>query len=490
MSIRPETLDWWFKTNKNVMLIGRHGVGKTAMIKACFERHGLKHNETYLYFSASTLDPWVDLIGCPKEVKDEEGKIYLDIVRPKNLYQGKIVAIFFDEFNRSPKKVRNAVMELLQFKSINGFKFPDLKCVWTAVNPEKDELYDVEKIDPAQQDRFQIIKEIPYACDRDFFLSKFGEDITSASIEWWDDLPDAEKNLVSPRRLEYALDEFVLGGNLRDILPVSCNVTKLLQSLKTGSVQKKLENLFNDKNISESKLFLSNENNTNVAFPHIMVDEKYMSFFLPLFHKEKLVSYMTMYDKVFDHIAKEFETNVLYENILRESLIGQNNILRAKIQKVFAKKHKEKIGMTEKKELVASPSVQTMFSPTAVRSKDGVFDLLTKLHLTDFRVIEKKIESITILQTELPNDLSKEEAESALVFCGKIVESSSKNTLSSTSLSSVFNIINFLIDKLVPSYYSDLNEFWLHPKRKILAKRLTELALLDKISFYKEKEAI
>lgn len=126
MSIRPETLDWWFNTNKNVMLIGRHGVGKTAMIKSCFERHGLKHNETYLYFSASTLDPWVDLIGCPKEVKDEDGRVYLDIVRPKNLYQGKIVAIFFDEFNRSPKKVRNAVMELLQFKSINGFKFPEI----------------------------------------------------------------------------------------------------------------------------------------------------------------------------------------------------------------------------------------------------------------------------------------------------------------------------------------------------------------------------
>jgi len=162
--------------------------------------------------------------------------------------------IFFDEFNRSPKKVRNAVMELLQFKSINGFKFPDLKCVWTAVNPEKDDLYDVEKIDPAQQDRFQIVKEIPYACDRDFFISKFGEDVTSASLEWWDDLPETEKNLVSPRRLEYALDEFVLGGNLRDILPASCNVTKLLQSLKTGSVQKKLESLHRDQNVSRIQI--------------------------------------------------------------------------------------------------------------------------------------------------------------------------------------------------------------------------------------------
>ncbi len=491
MSIRPETLDWWFNTNKNVMLIGRHGVGKTAMIKSCFERHGLKHNETYLYFSASTLDPWVDLIGCPKEVKDEDGRVYLDIVRPKSLYQGKIVAIFFDEFNRSPKKVRNAVMELLQFKSINGFKFPDLKCVWTAVNPEKDDLYDVEKIDPAQQDRFQIVKEIPYACDRDFFISKFGEDVTSASLEWWDDLPETEKNLVSPRRLEYALDEFVLGGNLRDILPASCNVTKLLQSLKTGSVQKKLESLHRDQNVSESKLFLANENNTNAAFPHIIAEEKYMSFFLPLFHKEKLVSSMSVFDKIFDHIANEYENNPIYETILREGLTGPNHVIRAKIQKVFAKKYKQQFKSISPVATAETTAEFTTFIPVAQRSKDGTFDLLTKLHLTDYRVIDKKIESLAILQSELPKDLSKEEAESVLVFCSKVIESSSKNTLSNTSLFSVFGMINFLIDKLVPSSsYSNLNEFWLHPKQKVLAKKLTELALLEKVRYYKEKEAV
>jgi len=117
--------------------------------------------------------------------------------------------------------------------------------------------------------------------------------------------------------------------------------------------------------------------------------------------------------------------------------------------------------------------------------------LLTKLHLTDYRVIDKKIESLAILQSELPKDLSKEEAESVLVFCSKVIESSSKNTLSNTSLSSVFGMINFLIDKLVPSSsYSNLNEFWLHPKQKVLAKKLTELALLEKVCYYKEKEAV
>ena len=43
-----------------------------------------------------------------------------------------------DEFSRAHKKVRNAVMELIQFKSINGRKFKNLKIVWAAINPDDD----------------------------------------------------------------------------------------------------------------------------------------------------------------------------------------------------------------------------------------------------------------------------------------------------------------------------------------------------------------
>ena len=155
-TVRDEKLDFWLEHEQNVLFVGKHGVGKTAMIKSCFERHDLVLGETFLYFSASTLDPWVDLVGVPKEritdkvpeafsiIKElaaidlemayewveknwhlgsdackkvvshaldrQDGLTYLDLVRPKAFAQAKVEALFFDEFNRSPKKVRNAVM--------------------------------------------------------------------------------------------------------------------------------------------------------------------------------------------------------------------------------------------------------------------------------------------------------------------------------------------------------------------------------------------
>jgi len=49
-------LDNWIKYNQNVLMIGKHGVGKTALIKKAFERNGLK----WRYFSAATMDPWTE----------------------------------------------------------------------------------------------------------------------------------------------------------------------------------------------------------------------------------------------------------------------------------------------------------------------------------------------------------------------------------------------------------------------------------------------
>ena len=77
--LKDEKLDFWIKNNVNVLMTGRHGVGKTAVILQAFERAHLR----YKYFSAATLDPWVDLVGVPKEVKNEDGTSYLDLVRPK-----------------------------------------------------------------------------------------------------------------------------------------------------------------------------------------------------------------------------------------------------------------------------------------------------------------------------------------------------------------------------------------------------------------------
>src|SRR5579862_8258869 len=113
----------------NVMLKGHAGVGKTEVIKHVFR--DLK----WKYFSASTMDPWVDLIGVPRTHVDKQLGDVLDLVRPRFVVENQIEAIFLDELNRAPEKVLNALMELIQFRSINGFKFTNLKMIWIAINP-------------------------------------------------------------------------------------------------------------------------------------------------------------------------------------------------------------------------------------------------------------------------------------------------------------------------------------------------------------------
>ena len=148
MELQDEKLDFWLQSNLNVLLIGAAGVGKTARVKQTFKRNKIR----FKYFSAATMDPFVDFVGVPKVCKDDQGE-YLEYILPKDIRDGLIEAIFLDEFNRSHKKVRNAVMELIQFKTINGRPFPRLRVVWAAINPEEsEEEYQVEPLDKAQKE--------------------------------------------------------------------------------------------------------------------------------------------------------------------------------------------------------------------------------------------------------------------------------------------------------------------------------------------------
>jgi len=280
-------LTQYFKLGKNVLLEGKHGTGKTSLVTEVFD----KNCKNWLYFSGSTLDPWVDFIGVPKEVK--RGNEYvLSFVLPEKMSDESVEAIFIDEYNRSHKKVRNGTMELIQFKSINGRKFPNLKVVWAAINPndDDDEIYDVETLDGAQTDRFQIQIKVPFIPDYEYFVKKFGIDYTKSAIEWWNGIPDKAKKMVSPRRLDYALEIFREGGDVFDVLPLETNPTKLLATLKVGSLEDKLKSLFKAKNADKAKTFFEQENNFQAALPIIKRNDEYLKFFLPTIDNERISS--------------------------------------------------------------------------------------------------------------------------------------------------------------------------------------------------------
>jgi len=323
----------WIHNKQNVLFIGKHGIGKTSLVKQAFDDAKLN----WLYFSASTMDPWCDFIGVPKETTESyKGKdiSYLKLVRPKAFATGEVEALFFDELNRSHKKVRNAVMELIQFKSINGEKFPNLKVVWAAINPFEEEVYDVERLDPSHLDRFQVHYRLPYKPDLDYFSSKYGDKFAKSAIEWWNELNEEEKEKISPRRLDYALDTFNFKGDLRDVLPVTSNVSKLIGALTHGPLIAIIEELMKTKNKVEAKSFISNENNYASAIKYIIESDTMMKFFMPLLSREKIASVILENDSVINFVLKNIKEEEVFMDLCNDIIkANQNQALVKKIRK-------------------------------------------------------------------------------------------------------------------------------------------------------------
>lgn len=248
-----KALKHYLSLNYNVLFIGLHGVGKTAIVKEVFESMGYR----WRYYSCPTLDPWVDLVGIPRVVGDGDNA-HIKLVKPLFIQNDECDALFLDEFNRAPDKVINAVMELIQFKTINGHPLNNLKVIWAAINPEDDDdTYAVNHLDPAQVDRFQVHIKVPYKPDKEYFLGKY-PGVGQTFLDWWDHLPNDIKRKVSPRRLDYAAAAFLNKCRLEDLLPVEANVKALRDSLQTLPFQSQLMSITS---LDEAIAFLKNVNN-------------------------------------------------------------------------------------------------------------------------------------------------------------------------------------------------------------------------------------
>jgi hypothetical protein len=211
-----KVLSCCLQTGKNVLLMGGHGTGKTSLIQRVAENHGLRMGDTFVYLSGATLDPWVDFVGVPRP----DGE-YLKFYRPKYMDPDRVELLVIDEINRSHQKVRNACMEMAQFKTVNGVHFPRLRAVWACGNPADPEsgYTDVETLDVALADRFHFIIRLPSDPDPSHFRKIFGSELGSAAVEWWESISPESKKKVSPRRLEYAVHAFGMGVVAQLALP-------------------------------------------------------------------------------------------------------------------------------------------------------------------------------------------------------------------------------------------------------------------------------
>jgi len=299
--LTDENIDFWIKNNLNVIVKGKHGTGKTSRIMEGFKRHGLKAK----YFSCSTMDVYTDFIGIPKErVDPNTGNSYLDLVRPKEFADDDVECIFMDEYNRCPSpKVQNATMELIQFKSINGHKFKNLRFVWAAVNPggEGSE-YAVNDLDPAHLDRFHVHIDVPYAPDAAYFTKKFGEEKAEIAIRWWKKLDEKFQNLLSPRRLDIALDMYMINGDVSHVVDHRIDVSSLIQELSVGSNMTRLNDLIRSKDeLGLSKAF--NEEDFASSVQDAVVNNNELRVHcLKHFSQERLMSSMSAHKHIAKHV--------------------------------------------------------------------------------------------------------------------------------------------------------------------------------------------
>lgn len=226
----------------NVLLQGAHGIGKTTVPLALFKQHNINH----AYFNCPVLDIHEDLKGIPVNNK---GK--LEYILPSHRKWNEVEFIMLDEPNRAHIKVVNTLYELIQFRAINGISLPKLRGVWAAINPDNGD-YTVESIDQSFYDRFHIHINVLPELNEEFFCNLGIDNEQFVKLtHWWKAVPEDQRNkYASPRRVEYAVRVFKLGGEIADVLPASIMPDKL-QALLNGE-----ENVMDG--IDANKTFLDN----------------------------------------------------------------------------------------------------------------------------------------------------------------------------------------------------------------------------------------
>ena len=141
--------------SQNIMLTGKHGIGKSQILEKFFTARG---ERVVILFLGQMSDPG-DLIGLPR----------LDEATGKTLFMppywfptdDKPVVLFLDELNRARPEVLQTIMDLTLNHTLAGRKLPEGSRVISAVNDGEE--YQLTDLDPALVSRFNIYEFKPTA---------------------------------------------------------------------------------------------------------------------------------------------------------------------------------------------------------------------------------------------------------------------------------------------------------------------------------------
>ena len=168
---------------QNIMLVGRHGIGKSEILTQYFKEKGMKVVPLFL---GQMSDPG-DLIGLPSKAEDKTTFL------PPYWFplDGKPIVLFLDELNRARPEVLQTIMDLALNRTLAGRQLPEGSRIISAVNSGDE--YQLTDLDPALVSRFNVYNFLP----------------TVAEWLLW-----AERNKIDYRIINFIQEESVwLDGN-------------------------------------------------------------------------------------------------------------------------------------------------------------------------------------------------------------------------------------------------------------------------------------
>lgn len=133
---------------QNIMLTGKHGIGKSQILTAYYEAKDMKVKTLFL---GQMSDPG-DLLGLPtKEEKTGRTTFMSPYWFPLDK---KPIVLFLDELNRARPEILQTVMDLVLNRKLAGRPLPEGSRIISACN-DGDE-YQLTDLDPALVSRFNI----------------------------------------------------------------------------------------------------------------------------------------------------------------------------------------------------------------------------------------------------------------------------------------------------------------------------------------------
>lgn len=138
---------------QNIMLAGKHGIGKSQILTKYFTEKGFKVVSLFL---GQMSDPG-DLIGLPdREAATGRTQFLPPFWFPQD---NTPVVLFLDELNRARPEILQSVMDLALNKTIAGRPLPEGSRIISAVNLGDE--YQLTDLDPALVSRFNIYEFRP-----------------------------------------------------------------------------------------------------------------------------------------------------------------------------------------------------------------------------------------------------------------------------------------------------------------------------------------